>query len=90
MEKRKSQRTRQRTRQLIRVGQRLINWDGQKGYVALNTKGKSFFGPGEQFLVEWLDADGEIEDATYFTLEQFEHEGVQFGRGVMPWAGGKA
>ena len=73
-------------RTTIRVGQRLINWDGTKGYVALNSKGKSVFGPGEEFMVEWLDWDGEIEDAAYYTLETVKQEGVTFGKGVMPWA----
>ena len=73
-------------RSTIRVGQRLINWDGTKGYVALNSQGTSVFGPGESFQVEWLDADGTIEDAVYLTLEQFDAEGIRFGRGVMPWA----
>jgi len=59
----------------IRVGQRLINWNGQRGY-----------GLGERFKVEWLDADDEVEDAQYVTLEQFEKEGIKRGRGVMPWA----
>jgi len=70
----------------IRVGQRLINWDGQRGYVALNSQGRRVYGPGERFKVEWLDADGEVEDAQYVTLEQFKKEGIKRGRGVMPWA----
>ena len=71
----------------IRVGQRLIHWDGTKGYGALNTKGKTTYDAGEQFLVEWLGLDGkEIEDAQYLTLEEFVTEGIRFGRGVMPWA----
>ena len=70
----------------IRVGQRLINWDGQCGYVALNSQGRRVYGLGERFKVEWLDADGEIEDAQYVTLEQFEKAGIKRGRGVMPWA----
>ena len=36
----------------IRVGQRLMNWDGTRGYVALNSQGKGVFGPRESFLVE--------------------------------------
>jgi len=70
----------------IRVGQRLINWDGQVGYVALNSQGRRVYGLGERFKVEWLDADGEVEDTQYVTLEQFEKEGIKRGRGVMPWA----
>ena len=70
----------------IRVGQRLINWDGQRGYVALNSQGRRVYGLGERFKVEWLDADGEVEDAQYVTLEQFEKAGIKRGRGVMPWA----
>jgi hypothetical protein len=70
----------------IRVGQRLINWDGTRGYVAPNSQGKGVFGPGEPFLVEWLGLDGTIEDAQYLTLEAFEKEGVKFGRGLMPCA----
>jgi len=65
----------------IRVGQRLIRWDGVRGSVALNSQGTRVHGPGDAFLVEW--ADGESE---YLTLEQFEEEGVKRGRGVMPWA----
>ena len=65
----------------IRVGQRLIRWDGIRGYVALNSKGTRVHGPGDGFLVEW--ADGESE---YLTLEQCAEEGVKRGRGVMPWA----
>jgi hypothetical protein len=59
----------------IRVGQRLIAGDGTRGY-----------GMGERFKIEWLDADGEVEDAQYVSLEQFEKEGIKRGRGVMPWA----
>lgn len=71
----------------IRVGQRLINWDGIKGYVALNSQGKGVFGLGESFMVEWLGLDGKtVEDAVYYCLEDFEHEGITFGKGVMPWA----
>src|SRR5882724_3315653 len=71
----------------IRVGQRLINWDGIRGYVALNSQGKGVFGPGESFLVEWLGLDGKtLEDAEYYTLEKLEEEHVKYGRDVMPWA----
>lgn len=70
----------------IRVGQRLINWNGQRGYVTLNSQGRRVYGLGERFKVEWLDADDEVEDAQYVTLEQFEKEGIKRGRGVMPWA----
>ena len=69
-----------------RVGQRLIAWDGTRGYVALNSQGKRVYGLGERFKIEWLDADGEVEDAQYVSLEQFEKEGIKSGRGVMPWA----
>jgi hypothetical protein len=65
----------------IRVGQRLIRWDGVRGYVALNSTGTRVHAAGEAFLVEW--ADGERE---YLTLEQCETEGVTRGKGVMPWA----
>ena len=71
----------------MRVGQRLINWDGTRGYVALNSQGKGVFGPGESFLVEWLGLDGKtVEDAEYYTLEKLEEDEIKFGRGVMPWA----
>jgi hypothetical protein len=71
----------------IRVGQRLINWDGARGHVALNSQGKRVFGPGESFMVEWLGPDGKtVEDAAYFTLEDLNREGIRFRRGVMPWA----
>jgi hypothetical protein len=70
----------------IRVGQRLIRWDGTRGYVALNTAGRRVFGSGETFLVEWLGLDGTVEDSEYLTLESFDKEGVRFGRGLMPWA----
>jgi len=75
-----------KTRTLIRVGQRVIRWDGQRGYIDLNTKGTRVYGPGEAFKVLWLDADGRVEDAEYLTLAQFDDEGIRFGRGVMPWA----
>jgi hypothetical protein len=39
-------------------------------------------------MVEWLDTDGGVGDAAYLTLEQFEKEGIRFGRGLMPWASG--
>ena len=70
----------------IRVGQRLIHWDGVSGSVDTNSRGASVYGPGEPFQVVWLDADGSIEDAEYLTLEQLEAAGVRRGRGVMPWA----
>jgi hypothetical protein len=73
-------------RTTIRVGQRLRNWDGTRGYVALNSQGKRVFGPGEPFLVEWIGLDGTVEDSAYYTLENLEREGITFGRGVMPWA----
>ena len=74
------------THTTIRVGQRLTRWDGAKGYVDTNSKGTSVYGLGEPFQVIWLDADGAAEDAEYLTLEQFQREGIQWGRGVMPWA----
>jgi hypothetical protein len=70
----------------IRVGQRLINWDGTRGYVALNSHGKRVFGPHEPFLVEWLGLDGTVEDAAFYTLDAFAQEGITFGKGVMAWA----
>jgi hypothetical protein len=75
-----------KTRTRIRVGQRLIAWDGTRGYVTLNSQGTRVFGPGEPFLVEWLGLDGTVEDSAYYTLENLEQEGMTFGRGVMPWA----
>lgn len=65
----------------IRVGQRLIRWDGERGYVALNSKGVRVHGPGDSFLIEWEDGESE-----FLTLEQFATEGVRRGKGVMPWA----
>ena len=70
----------------IRVGQRPIAWDGTRGYVALNSQGKRVYGLGERFKIEWLDADGEVEDAQYVSLEQFEKEGIKRDRGVIQWA----
>ena len=70
----------------IRVGERLINWDGARGYVALNSQGTRVFGTREPFLVEWLGLDGTVEDSSYLTLEDFTKEGITFGKGVMPWA----
>jgi hypothetical protein len=71
----------------MRVGQRLINWDGTRGYVALNSQGTGVFGPGESFLVEWLGLDGKtVKDADYDTLEKREEDEIKFGKGVMPWA----
>jgi hypothetical protein len=69
------------THTTIRVGQRLIRWDGERGYVALNSKGVRVHAHDEPFLIEW--ADGESE---YLTLDQCETEGVRRGKGVMPWA----
>jgi hypothetical protein len=63
----------------IRVGQRLVHWDGERGYVALNSKGVRVHVHDAPFLVAW--ADGESE---YLTLDQFETEGVRRGKGVMP------
>ena len=73
-------------RRSIRVGQRLIAWDGTTGYVAQNTQGTRVHGPGEWFRIDWLDADGTLEDSLYTTLEALGAEGITFGRGVMPWA----
>ena len=70
----------------IRVGQRLRNWDGTSGYVALKSQGKRVFGPGESFLVEWVGLDGGVEDSAYNTLADLEREGIMFGQGLMPWA----
>jgi len=54
--------------------------------VALNSQGRRVYGLGERFKIAWLDADGQVEDTQYVTLEQFEKEGIKRGRGVMPWA----
>jgi hypothetical protein len=70
----------------IRVGQRLINGDGTRGYVALNSQGKRVFGRGERFKIEWLAADGRVGDAQYVTLEGLAKAGIKRGRGLMPWA----
>lgn len=71
----------------IRVGQRLIAWDGTPGFVAFNSQGKRCYGPGESFKIEWLDADRKtIEDSQYLTLEDLEAEGIRRGKGLMPWA----
>jgi len=64
---------------------RLIDWDGTRGYVALNSQGRRVYGIGERFKIEWLNANGEVEDAQYVSLEQFEKEGIKRGLGVMPW-----
>ena len=74
-------RAKQTPRTTIRVGQRLIRWDGMTGTVALNSHGTRVHGPGAVFLVEWADGDSE-----YLTLAQFEAEGVTRGKGVAPWA----
>jgi len=34
--------------------------------------------------IAWLDADGQVEDTQYVTLEQFEKEGIKRGA-AMPW-----
>lgn len=65
----------------IRVGQRLIRWDGARGFVALNSKGVRIHDAGTAFLVEWVDGESE-----YITLDQFEAEGIRRGKGMMPWA----
>ena len=74
------------TSSIIRVGQRLLSWDNSKGYVALHKAGKRTYGPGEDFRVEWLGSDGEIEESCYYTLGTLESEGVSFARGIMSWA----
>ena len=48
---------RPRKRTTIRVGQRLKRWDGERGYVDMNSQGKRVYGPGEAFKVIWVDAD---------------------------------
>jgi hypothetical protein len=73
-------------RKTIRVGQRLIQRDGTQGYVAVNSRGRRVFGRGERFLVAWVDETEDVKDAVYLTLEQFNAEGIRFGRGLMPWA----
>jgi hypothetical protein len=71
----------------IRGGQRLINnRDGVKGDVTLNSQGKSIFGAGEPFLLEWLGLNGHTTAAAYFTLKDLEQDGIRCGQGVMPWA----
>lgn len=50
-------------RTTIRVGQRLRNWNGTRGDVALHSQGKHVFGPGERFVVEWVGFDGAVEDS---------------------------
>jgi hypothetical protein len=74
------------SRTTIRVGQRLIRWDGAKGYVDQNTKGTAVYGPGEEFQVCWLDADGSIEDADTHTLASLAEEGIVRGKSIMRWA----
>ena len=70
----------------IRVGQRLIHWDGMRGYVWPGTEGKRVYQQGESFRVRWTDPfDGSVEDE-FYTLADFEEEGIRFGKGVMPWA----
>ena len=65
----------------IRVGQRLIRWDGEPGWVALNSRGLRIFFQHDAFLVEWRDGESE-----YLSLEQCVEAGVRRGQGVMPWA----
>jgi hypothetical protein len=75
-----------KSRTTIRVGQRRINWDGTRGYVATNSQGTHVFGPGESFLVERYGLDGKtVEDSGYYTLEDLAREGITFGKGLMPW-----
>jgi hypothetical protein len=66
-------------RTTIRVGQQLINWDGTRGYVALNSLGKQVFGPGESFKVEWLGLDGTVEDNAYYTLKTWRRRASRSG-----------
>ena len=74
-----------KVRTTIQVGQRLIYHDGQRGYVSLNSHGQTTYGLGEEFKVTWKDIGGaEWED--YYTLEDFEEEGITWGRGRMRWA----
>lgn len=65
----------------IRVGQRLIRWDGEPGYVGLNSLGITHWEADQEFLVQWRDGESE-----YLTLKQFKAEGVSLGHGLMPWA----
>ena len=67
--------------QSIRVGQRLIRWDGIKGFCALNSNGTRIYGPRDAFRIEWDDGDSE-----YLTLETLDAEGIRRGKGLMPWA----
>lgn len=69
----------------IRVGQRLVYHDGSPGYVCLNSRGQLVYGPGEPFKVAWKDLDGS-ESEEYYTLEQFDDEGITWGKGRMRWA----
>lgn len=65
----------------IRVGQRLIRWDGVTGSVGLNSLGKRSYASGEGFNIHW--SDGETDPQTIETLAD---EGIRRGKGVMVWA----
>jgi len=67
-----------RPRTSIRVGQRLHRWDGEPGYVALNSRGIRVHTAGDAFQVLWTTRE-RVPDT-----RPFNDEGVQ-GQGVMPW-----
>lgn len=73
--------TRSRHHTLIRVGQRLKRWDGESGYVNLNSRGTRTYEGSDEFQVIWQDGGSD-----YYTLATLDTEGVTWGRGVMPWA----
>lgn len=70
-----------RLSQSIMVGQRVIRWDGEPGYITLNSRGVRVFAADEPFLIEWQDGESE-----YVTLAQFSQEGIRRGKGRMSWA----
>jgi hypothetical protein len=77
---------RPRMRKLIRVGQRLVRWDGQRGYVDLNSQGVRVYGPGETFRIHWQDEEGNFDGDETAMLETLEELGITWGNGVMRWA----
>lgn len=65
----------------IAVGQRVFRWDGEPGFVSMNSLGKRAYDSNDEFQVEWKD--GEVD---HYTLATLETEGVRRGKGRMPWA----